>query len=51
MANLFRLFFSDYTDPMNIGNPTEYTIRELAELGIDPDELTEAIRWAHGIPH
>ena len=29
---LLRLFASDYTDPCNIGNPEEVTVRELAEL-------------------
>jgi dTDP-glucose 4,6-dehydratase len=28
---IYRLFNSDWTDPMNIGNPNEFTIRELAE--------------------
>jgi len=29
---IFRLFFSERTDPTNIGNPGEFTVRELAEL-------------------
>ncbi len=32
VEGLFRLFFSDYTDPVNIGNPNEFTIRQLAEM-------------------
>lgn len=28
---IFRLFHSSYTDPVNIGNPGEFTIRQLAE--------------------
>ena len=32
VEGLFRLFFSDFTDPVNIGNPTEFTIRQLAEM-------------------
>jgi dTDP-glucose 4,6-dehydratase len=32
VEGLFRLFFSDYSDPVNIGNPTEFTIRQLAEM-------------------
>ena len=32
VEGIFRLFHSDYTDPVNIGNPKEYTIRELADL-------------------
>jgi dTDP-glucose 4,6-dehydratase len=32
VEGLFRLFSSDYTDPMNVGNPIEFTIRQLAEM-------------------
>ena len=32
VEGLFRLFFSDYTDPVNVGNPNEFTIRQLAEM-------------------
>src|SRR5690606_11349863 len=28
---IYRLFMSDHVGPMNIGNPDEFTIRELAE--------------------
>ena len=35
VEGLFRLFFSDYSDPMNIGNPVEFTIRELAEIVLE----------------
>ena len=31
VEGLYRLFMSDYTMPVNIGNPDEFTIRELAE--------------------
>jgi dTDP-glucose 4,6-dehydratase len=31
VEGLFRLFMSDYHEPMNIGNPEEYTVRQLAE--------------------
>ena len=31
VEGLYRLFMSDYTQPMNIGNPDEFTILELAE--------------------
>lgn len=31
VEGLFRLFRSDYKLPMNIGNPDEFTVRELAE--------------------
>jgi nucleoside-diphosphate-sugar epimerase/intein/homing endonuclease len=29
---IYRLFHSDRIDPVNIGNPTEFTIRELADI-------------------
>jgi nucleoside-diphosphate-sugar epimerase len=29
---IYRLFHSDRADPTNIGNPVEFTVRELAEL-------------------
>jgi dTDP-glucose 4,6-dehydratase len=31
VEGIFRLFFSDRVDPTNIGNPVEFTVRELAE--------------------
>jgi dTDP-glucose 4,6-dehydratase len=41
---IHRLFLSDRADPTNVGNPTEFTIRELAELVLEmtgsPSELT-----------
>ncbi len=32
VEGLFRLFFSAYHEPMNLGNPREFTIRQLAEI-------------------
>jgi dTDP-glucose 4,6-dehydratase len=32
---IFRLFHSDRVDPTNIGNPNEFTIRELAEVVLE----------------
>ena len=32
---IFRLFMSDYPNPMNIGNPVEFTVRQLAEQVIE----------------
>ena len=32
---IFRLFHSDRTDPTNIGNPNEFTIRELADVVLE----------------
>ena len=31
VEGLYRLFMSDYRSPMNIGNPDEFTIRQLAD--------------------
>jgi len=35
VEGIFRLFASDESDPVNIGNATEYTIAELAETVLD----------------
>ncbi len=35
VEGLFRLFSSEYTDPMNIGNPIEFTIRKLADMVVE----------------
>jgi dTDP-glucose 4,6-dehydratase len=32
---IYRLFMSDYTLPVNIGNPNEFTVRQLAELVLE----------------
>ncbi len=32
IEGIYRLFNSDCSEPVNIGNPTEYTIKQLAEL-------------------
>lgn len=32
VEGIYRLFFSDRVEPTNIGNPGEFTIRELAEM-------------------
>jgi dTDP-glucose 4,6-dehydratase len=32
VEGLFRLFSSDHTEPVNVGNPHEFTIRQLAEM-------------------
>jgi dTDP-glucose 4,6-dehydratase len=32
IEGIWRLFHSDYQEPVNLGNPTECTVRELAEL-------------------
>ena len=35
VEGIYRLFSSDYADPVNIGNPAEFTVRELAELVLE----------------
>lgn len=35
VEGIYRLFASDVVDPVNIGNPTEYTISELAETVLE----------------
>ena len=35
VEGIFRLFNSDHPDPVNVGNPNEFTIRELAEMVIE----------------
>ncbi len=32
---IYRLFNSDHADPVNIGNPTEFTVRQLADLVVE----------------
>ncbi|HKT06472.1 MAG TPA: UDP-glucuronic acid decarboxylase family protein [Gemmatimonadaceae bacterium] len=39
VEGIYRLFMSDDSNPMNIGNPVEYTVRQLAEVVL---ELTGA---------
>ena len=35
VEGIYRLFHSDRAEPTNVGNPGEFTIRELAELVIE----------------
>jgi dTDP-glucose 4,6-dehydratase len=35
VEGIYRLFRSDRSDPTNIGNPNEFTVRELAELVLE----------------
>ena len=32
VEGIYRLFNTDYTDPVNIGNPREFTVKQLADL-------------------
>jgi len=40
---IYRLFFSERTEPTNIGNPNEFTIRELADIVLEETASTSAI--------
>ncbi len=40
---IFRLLMSDEQEPVNIGNPDEFTVRELAELVIELTDSTSEI--------
>jgi dTDP-glucose 4,6-dehydratase len=42
---LLRLMFSDETGPVNIGNPEEITMKELAEKVIEITETSSSIRF------
>jgi dTDP-glucose 4,6-dehydratase len=41
---IYRLFHSDYTDPMNIGNPKEFTILELARIVLEETGSASELR-------
>jgi dTDP-glucose 4,6-dehydratase len=43
VEGIFRLLFSDYTQPMNIGNPDEITIKDFAEEIIKLTQTTQKI--------
>jgi dTDP-glucose 4,6-dehydratase len=40
---IFRLFMSDYDGPVNIGNPHEFTVRQLAQRVVELTGSTSAI--------
>lgn len=42
---LFKLMDSDYDEPVNIGNPVEFTIRELAEFVLQKIPTTSKIEY------
>lgn len=44
VEGIFRLFLSDYSGPVNIGNPVEFTISQLAELVIEETGSTSSIQ-------
>jgi dTDP-glucose 4,6-dehydratase len=35
IEGIYRLFNADYSDPVNIGNPAEFTVSQLAELVVE----------------
>jgi dTDP-glucose 4,6-dehydratase len=43
VEGIFRLLFSDYTQPMNIGNPDEITIKDFAEEIIKLTQTTQKV--------
>jgi dTDP-glucose 4,6-dehydratase len=45
IEGICRLLFSDYHDPVNIGNPTEMTIKQLAETIVRLTGSTSKIRY------
>jgi dTDP-glucose 4,6-dehydratase len=45
VEGIFRLFHSDYSEPVNIGNPHEFTIRELAEIVLELVGTTSQVRY------
>jgi dTDP-glucose 4,6-dehydratase len=45
VEGLYRLFHSDYAGPMNIGNPGEYTVKQLAELVSELAGSSAGIRY------
>lgn len=42
---IYRLFRSDRAEPTNVGNPTEFTVRELAEQVLRMTGSASAIDW------
>ena len=43
VEGIYRLFMSDRVDPTNVGNPGEFTVRELAELVLEMTESTSRL--------
>jgi dTDP-glucose 4,6-dehydratase len=49
VEGIYRLFFSDRVDPTNIGNPGEFTVRQLAEQVIEIIDSSSEIAY-HPLP-
>ncbi|UCC48080.1 MAG: SDR family oxidoreductase [Gemmatimonadota bacterium] len=45
IEGIYRLFTSDHVEPLNIGNPSEFTISELAELVLDLTGSTAGVDY------
>jgi dTDP-glucose 4,6-dehydratase len=45
VEGIFRLFFSDRPEPTNIGNPNEFTVRELAEEVLRQTESSSTLEF------
>jgi nucleoside-diphosphate-sugar epimerase len=45
VEGIFRLFSSDESEPVNIGNPGEFTVAELAELVLELTGSSSEIRY------
>jgi nucleoside-diphosphate-sugar epimerase len=45
VEGIFRLFFSDVNEPVNVGNPGEFTVAELAELVLELTESSSELRY------
>jgi len=45
VEGIYRLFHSDYHDPVNVGNPVELTVRELAEVVLAETGSSSPLRF------
>lgn len=45
IEGIYRLFTSDRVEPLNLGNPSEYTISELAELVLELTGSTAGVEY------
>ena len=45
VEGIFRLFASDVSEPINIGNPREFTVSELAELVLELTGSSSEVRY------
>lgn len=50
VEGLWRLLHSDLVGPVNLGNPKEVTVRQLAELTHDITLASEALGWRPAVP-